>query len=436
MNKIIYLSLILFFALASCCEQEQEKSDATAGFIIVDGEQFLLNGNPYYFSGTNYWYGMNLGAKESGDRERLIRELDHLKSLGITNLRVLAASEASEGAKYVIKPALQTAPGIYNEDVFGGLDFLLTEMAKRDMKAVMVMSNFWTWSGGFPQFLEWSGAGKIPYPQEEERSWDDFTDYSCEFYNSPEAMKMYEQTLETIINRKNHITGVLYKNDPTIMAWQLANEPRGYLYPEVYRDWIVASAAYIHSIDTNHLVTTGTEGNTSTTVAGTNVMLDNKSPDIDYITLHVWAQNWSWFDPNDPEGTFDSSFENAKEYIKFHQAAAKKLKKPMVMEEFGIARDGGTFDPAGTTKWRDKFYTYFYEVVKNDIQNNGPVKGINFWSYGGEGRPNTPGDYWVLGEDLIGDPSHELQGWYSVYDTDTSTLKIITDFYDDISSAK
>lgn len=31
--------------------------------------------------------------------------------------------------------------------------------------------------------------------------------------------------MKKIVNRRNSITGVLYRDDPTIMAWDLANEP-------------------------------------------------------------------------------------------------------------------------------------------------------------------------------------------------------------------
>lgn len=31
--------------------------------------------------------------------------------------------------------------------------------------------------------------------------------------------------VKKIVNRRNSITGVLYRDDPTIMAWDLANEP-------------------------------------------------------------------------------------------------------------------------------------------------------------------------------------------------------------------
>ena len=44
------------------------------------------------------------------------------------------------------------------------------------------------------------------------------------------------------------------------------------------------------------------------------------------------------------------------------------------------------------------------------------LQGDALWAWSGEARP---GDAWV------GDPPHEKPGWYSVYDTDNSTLKII-----------
>ena len=70
MKRIVTLLVAIVF-LVSC---QSEKS-----FITVENSKFIKNGKPYHFVGTNYWYGALLGAK-SGNRERLLKELDELKA--------------------------------------------------------------------------------------------------------------------------------------------------------------------------------------------------------------------------------------------------------------------------------------------------------------------------------------------------------------------
>lgn len=287
---------LIFLAIVGTITWSCVATNEEDGFVRVDNGRFVQSGEDYTFTGTNYWQGMSLGAPVSGDRSRLVKELDHLQSLGIRNLRVLAASEADSAMRFCIHPALQTAPGVYDEDIWQGLDFLLDEMAKRNMKAVMVLGNFWTWSGGFAQYLKWCGQGEVPYPQDG-HNWNEFSDYSKQFYFDADAQAMMKEHISKVITRKNTISGKLYKDDTTIMAWQLANEPRGYDVSEQFRLWTRNTSAYIKSLDANHLVCLGTEGNTAGKAAGVNVLLDNDDPNIDYITMHIWAQNWGWFNP-------------------------------------------------------------------------------------------------------------------------------------------
>lgn len=416
--KLKIVLIVIISSLISCAGYKKE-------LVKVENGTFIINKKEYNFIGSNYWQGMNLGAPKSGDQERLKRELDELQKMGVTNLRVLAASEADDEMKYCIHPALQTAPGVYNEDIWQGLDFLLSEMQKRNIKAVMVLGNFWTWSGGFPQYLKWAGAGKIPFPQDKGNTWDNFSDYSKQFYFNVKAQEMMFNHINKVINRKNSITGIIYKKDPTIMAWQLANEPRGYDVPDQFLKWTQKTAAYIKSIDKLHLVCLGTEGNTSSKRAGTDVFRDNNNPNIDYITMHIWAQNWGWFNPTQGEEAFQEALKKVDDYWDEHVQVAKSLNKPIVLEEFGIARDGSSYNPSATTQWRDRYYEYLFNKVLHSINNSGNVKGLNFWSYSGEGRPVNPGQFWQKGDVLLGDPPHELQGWYGVYNSDFSTLKII-----------
>ena len=137
-------------------------------FIKVNGTQFELNGQPYYFEGANFWYAVYLGASGSiGDRPRLIRELDFLQSMGITNLRIIGASEQSY-IGMALSPGIIKKPDDYNNDLLDGLDFLLSEMKKRNMYAVIFLTNTWKWSGGMSQYNTWAGGGA---PQNEHYQW-------------------------------------------------------------------------------------------------------------------------------------------------------------------------------------------------------------------------------------------------------------------------
>jgi len=42
----------------------------------------------------------------------------------------------------------------------------------------------------------------------------------------PHAFSLYKGYLKKMATRVNTFTGVMYKNDPTIFAWDLLNEPR------------------------------------------------------------------------------------------------------------------------------------------------------------------------------------------------------------------
>ena len=192
-------------------------------FVSTNGTRLYRFGEPYRFVGANLWYGMHLGAERAagGDRPRLLRELDRLQSLGVSNVRVLAASEGPDRESWFalgaptpwrILPSMQPSPGAYNEAVVAGLDFLLSEMAKRDMTAVLMLGNEWPWSGGFSQYVSWAGGGRIPYPPPAVGgSWDGYQQYAKEFFVRPEAQKLYAAHVRYVLQRVNSVTGVAYR---------------------------------------------------------------------------------------------------------------------------------------------------------------------------------------------------------------------------------
>jgi mannan endo-1,4-beta-mannosidase len=98
----------------------------------------------------------------------------------------------------------------------------------------------------------------------------------------------------------------------------------------------------------------------------------------------------------------------------------------MVLEEFGISRDLNSHDPNAATTFRDRYYEkVFEEVYRLAKAENTVLAGVNFWAWAGEGRPYKAEGIWKEGQDFIGDPPHETQGWYSVYDRDSTTINVI-----------
>ena len=332
-------------------------------FVQVDEHQFTIDGEPYYFIGTNFWYGMHLGAGlNSDDQERLVRELDQLQEMGVDNLRVLASSEGPDDEPWRIVPSVQPEPGVYNEEILEGLDFLLAEMNKRNMRAVLVLNNFFQWSGGKIQYVHWATGDPIPYPHDEEHTWDEFMNYSARFYSYDEARQLFKDYVEMLLNRENTVNWRAYTDDPTIKSWQLGNEPRGMDNKEDYFDWVVQTTSFISERAPEQLVSLGGEGKLFE-VENTRFMETGALEDLHYLTVHLWIENWARYDPYNPEDTFYEATGFAHGYIADHIVAANELNKPIVLSEFGVARDTRNFHPQAPVTYRDKFFTTVFESL-------------------------------------------------------------------------
>ncbi|MEO7393372.1 MAG: glycoside hydrolase family 2 TIM barrel-domain containing protein [Chitinophagaceae bacterium] len=441
-NKTGYLPLIfglIFLAVFSSCKAQQ-------GFVKVSKANFVINKKPYYFVGTNFWYGAYLGAEAAyGNIDRLIRELDQLEKLGIKNLRIAAASEESDFA-LPLSPPFQYKNGAYNETLFEGLDFLLAEMGKRNMRAVLFLNNFWDWTGGMSQYVSWIENQPVIDPSaNKNETWNEAINFSSRFYKLTAAQNLYRKYISHLVNRLNIYTKKAYKNDPAIMAWELANEPRpvkeGNEAENVkdFSSWVNETAAYIHSLDKNHLITTGSEGSKGTLNSLDYAMQVHQSKYIDYITFHLWPKNWGWYKASNPE-TMVKTKENTNQYIAEHLSIATKLNKPIVLEEFGFVRDGETYSPDSAVTARNDFFKFVLNLFQDSIKAKSPFSGVNFWGWGGEGRAQQNDYRWKPGDtSYVADPYSEHQGLNSVYDTDKSTQEMITEYAREIeklSSAK
>ena len=421
MKKQFLLLTVLLFLLGACAPKPAEHS-----FIKVNADgQFVRDGKPYYFVGANFWYGAILGSEgEGGNRERLHKELDFLKSIGINNLRVLVGADGENGIKTRVEPSLQVAPGVYNDTILAGLDYFMNELRERDMTAVLYLNNSWEWSGGYSVYLQWSGHGDVVVPAVD--GWPAYMEYVKQFPQSDSAKALFANHVNYIVSRTNSYNQIKYVDDPTIMSWQIGNEPRAFSdeNKEPFARWMADVAAQIKSLDPNHMVSSGSEGSWGCEMDMNLFEKIHADPNINYLNIHIWPYNWSWVKADSLKELLPRAKENTKKYIDDHMVIARKYSKPIVLEEFGFPRDGFSFSKEAPTTARDEYYRYVFDLIRQDRESGGLFAGCNFWAWGGFAGQNPDHVFWEKGDDYTGDPAQEQQGLNSVFATD-STIEII-----------
>ena len=418
-TRKLVTGLLIVLAVGACTR--------TSPFVSVHNGCFERAGKPYQYIGTNFWYGPILASEgRGGDPERLAMELDTLKALGLTNLRVLVGGDGADGVFSRVEPTLQQAPGVYNDTLLRGLDRFLVELGKRDMQAVLYLNNSWEWSGGYGQYLEWATGEKALIPLID--GYWPFMQQMRKFQTSKESQELFFNHLRNIVGRTNSITGKPYKEDPAIFSWQIGNEPRCFSDEPDVRDgfigWLTESARIIKEIDPNHMVSTGNEGLFGCEQDPALLERVNTIPGVDYITIHIWPYNWEWAHAERLAEDLPGAIDKTGEYIQLHHELGQRLGKPVVCEEFGFPRDGFRPEREAGTRARDAYYAYIFSQVGTLLD------GVNFWGWSGFAEPVHT--QWESGDPYTGDPAQEAQGLNGVYVTDY-TLDVIRDAIDNLN---
>jgi mannan endo-1,4-beta-mannosidase len=150
------------------------------------------------------------------------------------------------------------------------------------------------------------------------------------FFTDPRTIQDYQRWVEYVVNRMNPRTGLRYRDDPTIMAWDVANEANAKPH-ELRLQWTREMAAYVKQQDHNHLVASG---NANIDLK----RLDISLPAIDFGTWHGYPKYLRI-----GVDQFDS-------LIRQYCNAAVKYQKPVLLEEFGFARSNPN-QAAAYEKW-------------------------------------------------------------------------------------
>lgn len=318
--------------------------------------------------------GTTLTWQEQIDRQMLEAERNHL-----TVLRTWAFDNTPSDSS-----AFQTAPGQYNEATFQKLDYIVASAQHHHLRVILTMENYWNDYGGIQQYAKWLNLpNKLAF----------FTDANAQNY--------YKQYVAHLVNRVNTVSHVTYKDDPTVFAWELMNEPRmdcnddptpnhQYCDPsgKTLQNWIRMMSGYVKSLDPQHMVATGSEGHGFIPTgpngqgiqwAGTQEGNGNSPamiqdvPTVDFVTFHPYP-NASWANLN---------LQQTKQLIQGITQAGLKLHKPVIMEEYGIDRSLPVFNEQGqTVQPTDASYNtvriQWYKEMMNTLYTSGG-SGSNFW---------------------------------------------------------
>jgi mannan endo-1,4-beta-mannosidase len=307
----LLLALTMFSAAAGAVETE---------FVKTAGTAFTLAGEPFFVTGVNNHY------LTFGTEGEVTRVLDDAVAMGANTVRVFLQPVIGslDGSVPTVWNWRNTADssdlgvnGTYllywdnfanhmavNEgpDGMQKVDFLIAEAKKRKLRLIIAFIDFWSYTGGSKQIQAWYGGAND----------------SMIFFTDERAKDDYKKWISTVIERKNPITGLSYHDDPTIMAWELANEPNA--EPEELRyNWIAQMSAFVKRHDTNHLVGSG----------HANIDIETSEfaiPSIDFVTWHGY-----------PIYLKKSVAQFNERIVQFCQAASDHH-KPVLLEEFGYAR--------------------------------------------------------------------------------------------------
>jgi len=316
---------------------------ANSGLIGVHQGQFWEQDHPFVYAGTNTYYLMVFSA-DLGLRPYVDEVMGKSAAMKLTVMRTWAFNDGAGQWN-----ALQTAPGVYQEYVFQGLDYVLYRADKLGVRVILTLVNNWDDYGGMNQYVAWSATAS---------THDHFyTDANCKDY--------YKAHISAVLNRVNTFNSRTYKDDPTILAWELANEPKCWADPsgDTLDGWVSEMTAYIKSIDPKHLVSTGME---STGWGGEDFVRNHGHASVDFSSVHLWPDHWGWGLSTcltQLQGRIGQSHIN--------------LAKPIILGEFGKYR------PLAT---RDSYYSSFYSTL--DTYN---AAGSNYWMQQHDAYPDYDG---------------------------------------------
>ncbi|GAU27612.1 hypothetical protein TSUD_270010 [Trifolium subterraneum] len=320
-------------------------------------------------------------ASNPNERYKVSNVFREASAAGLTICRTWAFSDGGN-------QSLQISPGIYNENVFQALDFVIGEAKKNGVRLILSLVNNYKDFGGRPQYVEWANSSGVQVNNDDD------------FYTNPVIKGYYKNHVKSVLTRINTITKIAYKDEPTIMAWELINEPRCQVdySGKTINAWVEEMAPYVKSIDKKHLLEVGLEGFYGDSIpdrkqynpgfqVGSDFISNNLVNEIDFATIHAYPDNWL----TGQNDTVQMAF--MQRWMTSHLEDSRTiLKKPLVFTEFGKSKN----DPGYDISSRDSFMNSVYSSIYGLAQNGGTFAGGLVWQLLDEGMDSYNDGYEIV----------------------------------------
>ncbi len=339
-KKLISVSVIItVIASMFAAVTPVATSAAKPGIVYTQGTKFVLDGYPFYYAGCNSY---DLFTKSHAEIDK---RFSNMAEAGVRVVRTWAFSHETWHG-------FEPQKGVYSEEQFRLFDYIVKSAGEHGIKLIVTLENYWEAYGGIDARLKWEGLPGVSHANR------------AKFFTDPGCKEGYLNYVKHIVTRTNYYTGVPYKDDPIIFAWELMNEPRYQDAGEnstgtTLRKWVDEMGAYIKSLDSNHMLSCGLEGHESKYGFGGDegnpFVYIQQSPYIDFCTAHPYPDEaWANLTSQQAAILVDKWIDDAHNVVG----------KPFVLEEFNTH-----------SKKAEYWNAMYAEMERLD------AAGDNFWNY-------------------------------------------------------
>lgn len=316
-------------------------------FVERTGTRLTLAGAPFRYSGPNIeWLGLEgYGPHDpAGPRYPSHFEIDDaFDTAAEMGAKVVRAQTMGDtvGCPLCIEPT----QGKFNDEAFQASDYALAAAARHGMRLIIpLVGDCATCTGG--------GLGQY-------LAWNNKTSYQ-DFFMDPAILAAYEHHVAVVLNHRNAITGIRYRDDPTIMAWENCNMCGIFVALSGGNEaalakvagWSESVGSFIKKTDPNHLYL-----DTTGIFRGYPKALDQ--PSVDLVTFEFYPHWDSLLGPGGPATTPKTFRRDA--------AAVTAHGKVFIVNEFGW----------DNTDWKTPAdLQHLLEVLDEDKN----IAGDDFWA--------------------------------------------------------